>query len=181
MDITLAGSLGHIGKPLAEELVQKGHTVTVISSTAERQKDIEALGARAAIGSLKDANFITSAFTGADAVFCMVPPANYFDHSLDLPGYYKTLANNYATAIRKTGIKRVVNLSSIGAHMKQGNGILQGTYHVELILNGLPPEVNIVHIRPTEFYYNLLPQAQSAKANGFMASNIEGGVVNAWV
>ncbi|WKN31371.1 NAD(P)H-binding protein [Porifericola rhodea] len=181
MKITLAGSLGHIGRPLTQKLVQKGHSVTVISSNAERQKDIEAIGATAAIGSLEDVNFITSAFTGADAVFCMVPPANYFDHDLDLLAYYKGLGNNYAQAITQSRVKKVVNLSSIGAHMKDGNGILQGTFYVESILNALPSDVALTHIRPTEFYYNLLPQVHSAKENDFIASNIGGEVVNAWV
>jgi uncharacterized protein YbjT (DUF2867 family) len=181
MKITLAGSLGHIGRPLTQELVQKGHSVTVISSKAERKKDIEAMGATAAIGSIEDVDFITSAFTGADAVFCMVPPANYFDHDLDLLAYYKDLGNNYAQAIRQSGVKKVVNLSSIGAHMKDGNGILQGTFYVESILNTLPSDVALTHIRPTEFYYNLLPHVHSAKENDFVASNIRGEVVNAWV
>ncbi|MBA6314661.1 NAD(P)H-binding protein [Cellulophaga baltica] len=181
MKITLVGSLGHIGRPLTQELVQKGHSVTVISSNAERQKDIEAMEATAAIGSIENVDFITSAFTVADAVFCMVPPANYFDHNLDLLAYYKNLGNNYAQAITQSGVKKVVNLSSIGAHMKEGNGILQGTFYVESILNALPSDVAITHIRPTEFYYNLLPQVHSAKENGFIASNIRGEVVNAWV
>ncbi|MBU2914341.1 NAD(P)H-binding protein [Reichenbachiella agariperforans] len=181
MKVTLAGSLGHIGRPLTQELVQKGHSVTVISSNTERQKDIEAMGATAAIGSIEDVDFITSAFTGADAVFCMVPPANYFDHDLDLLAYYNGLGNNYAQAITQSKVKKVVNLSSIGAHMKEGNGILQGTFYVESILNALPSDVAITHIRPTEFYYNLLPQVYSAKAHGFIASNIGGEVVNAWV
>ncbi|SHK18654.1 Uncharacterized conserved protein YbjT, contains NAD(P)-binding and DUF2867 domains [Reichenbachiella agariperforans] len=181
MKVTLAGSLGHIGRPLTQELVQKGHSVTVISSNTERQKDIEAMGATAAIGSIEDVDFITSAFTGADAVFCMVPPANYFDHELDLLAYYKGLGNNYAQAITQSKVKKVVNLSSIGAHMKEGNGILQGTFYVESILNALPSDVAITHIRPTEFYYNLLPQVHSAKAHGFIASNIGDEVVNAWV
>ncbi len=181
MKITLAGSLGHVGRPLTKELAQKRHSVTVISSNSERQKDIEAMGATAAIGSIEDVDFITSAFTGADAVFCMVPPANYFDHNLDLLAYYKGLGNNYAQAIMQCEVKKVVNLSSIGAHMKEGNGILQGTFYVESILNALPSDVALTHIRPTEFYYNLLPQVHSAKVNGFIASNIRGEVVNAWV
>ncbi|WP_434035491.1 NAD(P)H-binding protein [Formosa sp. 4Alg 33] len=181
MKITLAGSLGHIGRPLTQELVQKGHSVTVISSKAERKKDIEAMGATTAIGSIEDVDFITSAFTGADAVFCMVPPANYFDHNLDLLAYYKNLGNKYAQAVAQSGVKKVVNLSSIGAHMKEGNGILQGTFYVESILNALPSDVAITHIRPTEFYYNLLSQVHSAKENGFIVSNIRGEVVNAWV
>ena len=53
MNVTITGSLGHIGKPLAQELVQKGISVTVISSNPEKQADIESIGAIAAIGSLR--------------------------------------------------------------------------------------------------------------------------------
>ena len=181
MKITLSGSLGHIGRPLTQELVQKNHSVTVISSNPERQKDIIDLGATAAIGSLEDADFITSAFEGADAVFCMVPPANYFDPHLDLLGYYEALGHNYANAIAQNGVKKVVNLSTIGGNLEKGNGILLGAHHVENILNALSSDVAITHIRPTEFYYNLFPQAQSAKANGFISSNIDADVTNSWV
>jgi 5,10-methylene-tetrahydrofolate dehydrogenase/methenyl tetrahydrofolate cyclohydrolase len=45
MKVVVTGSLGNISKPLAHELLEKGHTVTVISSDREKQKDIEALGA----------------------------------------------------------------------------------------------------------------------------------------
>ena len=60
MKIIVTGSLGHISKPLTEELVGKGHSVTVISSKAERQKDIEALGAKAAIGTMDRCGFSRS-------------------------------------------------------------------------------------------------------------------------
>tara|TARA_R110002049_G_scaffold294385_1_gene480989 strand:- start:1549 stop:2451 length:903 start_codon:yes stop_codon:yes gene_type:complete len=181
MKITLTGSLGHIGKPLTQELVQKGHSVTVISSNSEKQKDIEAMGAIATIGSLEDLDFMTSAFTGADAVYSMVPPANYFDQTLDLLGYYRKLGSNYAQAIKQSGVKKIVNLSTIGGHLDKGNGILRGAHHVESFLNELPSDVAITHIRPTAFYYNLLPEVYSAKENGYIASNIDGDVVNAWV
>jgi 3-hydroxyisobutyrate dehydrogenase-like beta-hydroxyacid dehydrogenase len=51
MKITLTESLGNIGKPLTRDLVSKGHSVTVISSNPEKKKEIEASGAKAAIGS----------------------------------------------------------------------------------------------------------------------------------
>lgn len=181
MKITITGSLGHIGKPLTKHLVEKGHQVTVVSSSAERQKEIEALGAVAAVGSLEDVSFISNAFEGADIVYTMVPPANYWDQSLDLLGYYRRIGTNYFQAIKQTGVKQVVNLSTIGGHLDKGNGILRGAHHVENILNELSSDVSITHIRPTEFYYNLLPQVSSAKNNDFIASNIGGDVVNSWV
>ena len=181
MKIILAGSLGHISKPLTNELVQNGHQVVVISSNTNREKQIQELGAKAAIGSLQDADFLTDIFAGADLVYSMVPPANYFDHSLDLLAYYRRLGGNYANAINQSGVKQVINLSSIGAHMDKGNGILLGTYHVEQLLNELPTHVSITHIRPTEFYYNLLPHIRTAKNKGYIAFNTSDAVLNSWV
>ena len=171
MKIIVTGSLGHIGKPLTEELVQKGHDVTVISSIADRRQEIENIGANPAIGSLEDVAFLTGVFKGADAVYAMVPPNNYFDHDLDLLAYYIRLGKNYLQAIEASGVKRVVNLSSIGAHLEKGSGILSGAHNVERTLNALPKDVNLTHIRPTSFYYNLYGYAESIKRNGVITAN----------
>ena len=181
MKIIVTGSLGNISKPLTEELVQKGHAVTVISSKAEKQKEIEALGATAAIGSLEDAGFLTATFSGADAVYCMVPPNNFFDPNLDLLAYYQKLGNNYAEAIKQSSVKRVINLSTWGAHLEKGNGILSGAHDVEQILNKLPADVAITHMRPTSFYYNLLGYAGMIKAQGIIAANYGADHVISWV
>jgi uncharacterized protein YbjT (DUF2867 family) len=91
----------------------------------------------------------------------MVPPNNYFDLNLDLLAYYRRLGNNYARAIEQSGVKRVVNLSSIGAHLEKGSGILLGAHDVEQILNKLSLDVAITHLRPTSFYYNLLDSSEA--------------------
>ncbi|MEJ7740706.1 MAG: NAD(P)H-binding protein [Chitinophagaceae bacterium] len=112
MKVILTGSLGNISKPLTKELVQKGHTVTVISSNREKRTDIETLGATAAVGSLDDVNFLVATITGADAMYCMIPP-NYLTEP-DLIAYYRIIGSNYAQAIQGSGVKRVVHLSSMG-------------------------------------------------------------------
>ncbi|HSC40572.1 MAG TPA: NAD(P)H-binding protein, partial [Chitinophagaceae bacterium] len=132
MKIIVTGSLGHIGKPLTAALVQKGHAVTVISSKPEKQEAIEALGATAAIGSMEDADFLTASFTGADAVYTMVPPTNYLNPDLDLMAYCSKIADNYAQAIQQSGVKRVVHLSSIGAHLEKGTGLILAHHAVEV-------------------------------------------------
>jgi uncharacterized protein YbjT (DUF2867 family) len=170
MKIIVTGSLGHISLPLTKELVQKGHTVTVISSKPERKKDIEALGATAAIGSVDDVDFLTATFTGADGVYTMVPPANYFDHNLDPMAYCKQIGNNYAQAIKASGVKRVVHLSSIGAHLEKDSGIILAHHAVEVILNKLT-DVAITFMRPVGFYYNLYGFLPAIKKTGMIASN----------
>lgn len=170
MNIIITGSLGHIGKPLTEELVQKGHTVTVISSKPEKQSSIEALGARAAIGSLEDVDFLTTTFAGADALFTMVPP-NYA--APDMRAYYGRIGDNYVQAIRQTGLKRVVNLSSYGADLAEGTGIILGAHDVENKLNELP-DLAITHLRPTYFYYNLYAFADMIRHMGIIGANYGG-------
>jgi uncharacterized protein YbjT (DUF2867 family) len=170
MKVVVTGSLGNISKPLAKELVEKGHAVTVISSKPEKQKDIEALGATAAIGSLDDVDFLASTFTGADAVYTMVPP-NYAVP--DMRAYYRKIGNSYAQAIRQVGIKRVVNLSSYGADLDKGTGFILGAYDVEGILNELA-DVSITHLRPTYFYYNLYIFVDMIKEMGFIGANYGG-------
>ncbi|HEY2580462.1 MAG TPA: NmrA family NAD(P)-binding protein [Mucilaginibacter sp.] len=181
MKIIVTGSLGHISKPLTEELVQKGHSVTVISSKPEKQKDIEAIGATATIGSIDDVNFLTSTFAGADAVYCMEPPAGMFDQNIDVMEHTRKQGENYAQAIRQSGVKRVVHLSSIGAHTDKGNGILAFHYNVEQIINKLPVDVAITFMRPVGFYYNLLAFINTIKTQGAIVSNYGGDIKEPWV
>lgn len=172
MKITITGSLGHIGKPLTKLLIKENHEVKVISSSDERKKDILALGATPAIGSLEDVDFLTAHFKDADAVFTMVPPNNYFNQDLDLMAYYKHLGQNYAQAISGSAIKRVVNLSSFGAHLEKGNGILKGAHDVEEILNNeLFSEISLTHMRPTSFYYNLYGYLNTIKSDNAIYAN----------
>jgi len=170
MKIIVTGSLGNISKPLTIELVQKGHTVTVISSKVDKQKDIEALGAKSAIGSIEDTDFLAATFTGADAVYTMIPPKGFLDQNFDVITYYDKIGSNYAQAIRQSGIKRVVHLSSIGAELDKGTGLILCHHHVEGILNNLT-ETAITFMRPTSFHYNLYSFLPAIKSMGFIASN----------
>ena len=181
MKIIITGSLGHISNPLITTLVQAGHTITVISSNPAKQSEIEAKSASAAIGSLHDVEFLTETFKGADAVYTMVPPGNYMDPNLDLLAYYIGLGNNYAQAILSANVKRVVNLSTIGGNLAEGNGILAGAHQVERILNALPADVAITHMRPNSFYYNLLGYIPMIKSIGFIAANYGGDDIIPWV
>src|ERR1700761_1354667 len=109
MKIIVTGSLGNISKPLAIDLVRKGHSVTVISSTAERQKDIEAIGAKAAIGSMQDADFLAATFKGADIVYVMeaMGTHSFMDPNMDLMAAISQIGNNYKQAIERSGVKHV--------------------------------------------------------------------------
>ena len=183
MKITITGSLGNISKPLTKELVQKGHTVTVISSKADRQKDIEALGAKAAIGTMEDIDFLTETFKGADIVYVMetLGAGSVFNSNVDVMAAISKLGDNYRQAIEKSGVKKIIHLSSIGAHTNEGVGMLAFHHNVETILNQLPSDVSIKTMRPVGFYYNMFAFIQTIKTQGAIVSNYGGGDKEPWV
>ena len=167
MKIAITGSLGNISKPLAKQLIKAGHQLTIISSNADKIPAIEALGATAAIGLVTDVDFLTKAFTGADAVYTMVPPnfgaSNYRE-------YVGSIGKNYAEAVAKAGVSRVVNLSSIGAHLNAGTGPIAGNHDVELELNKLS-NVAVKHLRAPFFYVNFLSNIDMIRHMGILGAN----------
>jgi uncharacterized protein YbjT (DUF2867 family) len=167
MKYVITGSLGNISKPLTQKLLAAGHTVTVISSQESRKTEIEALGAKAAIGSVQDLTFLTQTFTDADAVYTMVPPTFA---AADWKAYIGDTGKIYAQAIKASGVKHVVNLSSIGAHMPEGCGPVSGIYRAEQALNTLS-DVNIIHLRPGNFYTNLYSNIGMIKHGGIIGGN----------
>ncbi|PSL32035.1 NAD(P)H-binding protein [Chitinophaga ginsengisoli] len=167
MKIIVTGSLGHISKPLAEILTGAGHDVTIISSDSGKVGAIEALGAKAAIGSVADLAFLTKTFTGADAVYTMVPP-NF--GATNYRQYINDIGKNYTAAIKASGVTRVVNLSSIGAHLENSTGPITGLHDVELMLNTLD-NVAVKHLRAGFFYVNFFANIDMIKHQGILGNN----------
>ncbi|RYZ26029.1 MAG: NAD-dependent epimerase/dehydratase family protein [Chitinophagaceae bacterium] len=167
MKYVLTGGAGNISKPLAEQLLKAGHHVTVIGRNPEHLKPLTDQGAKAAIGSVEDVSFLTEAFKGADAVYTMVPPIFEVD---DWKSYIGQIGKNYADAIKAAGVKYVVNLSSVGAHMEDGAGPVTGLYRVEQSLNELK-DVNVKHVRPGYFFYNFFGNIGMVKGMNIFGGN----------
>jgi uncharacterized protein YbjT (DUF2867 family) len=161
MKIIVTGSLGNIGKPLTTELVKRGHAVTVVSSNPERKKEIEALGAVAVIGSIEDVDFLTSVFKGADVVHTMIPPG----------ASGTKVGNALVKAIDQSGVKRVLYVSSYGAQLDKGTGLILGHHQIENGLDGLKNLESLTLLRATYIYYNLYAFTGTIKSTGMMAAN----------
>ncbi|MEL1242697.1 NAD(P)H-binding protein [Flavobacterium sp. DGU11] len=168
MKIAITGSLGNVAGPLVKQLLAEGHQLTVVSSNNERKKDIEALGAAAAIGSITDASFLAKAFSGSDAVFAMTPPSL---------GLESIVANNIGAgkaivaAVKESGVKRVVLLSSIGAELDGGTGPIAALHAIENAYNDLD-NVNVTFLRAGYFYINFNNSIPMIKHSGMLGSNL---------
>ncbi len=181
MKITLTGSLGNIGKPLVKNLILKGHEIKVISTDSKKESVINGLGAKAAIGSMEDVAFLTSAFSGADAVYLMEPPVDFFDTELNVEAYNDKLGRNFFEAVLNSAVEHVVHLSSIGAHTNKGNGMLHFHHLVENILRELPSDISLTHVRALAIYYNLLSFIPGIRHTGKITSNYGGDDTIPWV
>ena len=163
MKIIVTGSLGNISKPLSQQLVKAGHSVTVISSSAEKKEEITALGAQPAIGKLEDVDFLTQTFTGADAAYCMIP----FDfQEQDQAKYFKKITESYVQAIKGAGIKQVVLLSGWAADIGE-------SFNTGEMLNQLS-DIAVAELRPGAFYTNFYGYIGMIKQNDVIMANYGG-------
>ncbi|SDQ80935.1 Uncharacterized conserved protein YbjT, contains NAD(P)-binding and DUF2867 domains [Chryseobacterium soldanellicola] len=172
MKIVITGSLGNVAKPLAQQLINEGHDITVISSNESKKSEIETLGAKAAIGSITDLDFLVNTFNGADVAFLMTPPnmgpENVVENTINA-------GKNYAEAIQQTGLKRVVMLSSIGADSPVENGPIKGLHFIEKFYNALE-NTSVTFLRAGYFYINFFNDIPMIKNAGIIGGNYPGDV-----
>lgn len=167
MHYVITGSIGHTAKPITEGLIRAGHTVTTITSNPDNAAAIEALGATAAVGSVEDADFLKQAFAGADAAYLLIPS------KWGVTGwraYLNEIIDNYIAAIRANDIRFAVLLSSVGAHVGEGVGPVDGLYDAEQKLAQVEG-LNSKFLRPSYFMYNLFGMVGMVKSMGIMGSN----------
>ncbi|MDF2931395.1 MAG: NAD-dependent dehydratase [Chryseobacterium sp.] len=167
MKIIITGSLGNVAKPLAEQLISENHNITIISSNESKRSEIESLGAKAAIGSLLDLGFLKETFSGADSVFLMTPPlvseSNIVKNTVKI-------GENYAEAVKNSGVKRLVMLSSVGADSPVENGPIAGLHHIENLYSGLET-VSSTFLRAGYFYINFFNDIPLVKNAGIIGAN----------
>lgn len=165
----ICGATGNIGGKITNMLLNAGKEVRVISRSRERLQTFIDRGAEPWVGSLEDTGFLTKAFTGATAVFAMEPPNLQAD---DYRTYTNKIGTSISTAIEKSGVKQVVNLSSIGAHLSERTGVVLALHDQEERLNKIKG-INVVHLRPSYFMENLLMTMPMIKEQNIIGSAIK--------
>jgi len=146
----LMGANGHITSKAARLLLQQGQKVRVIGRDAGRLKDLKDAGAELAIGDAMDPKFLEGAFRGADAVYTMIPPK--YD-APEFRAYQNQVGEAISKGLAKSGVKRVVNLSSVGASLPKGTGPIAGLHDQEQRLKS-HGKIDVVHLRPAYFMEN---------------------------
>lgn len=166
--IVITGATGNIGSRISQSLLKKGQKIRCIARHADKLIPLTDRGAEAATFSLARTDLLVEAFSGADAVFVMIPS----NHAApDFLAYQEMIGTSLIAAIEQTGVKYVVNLSSLGAHLPEKTGPIKGLHAQEQRLNRLAG-VNILHLRPAYFMENLLMNVDLIKTMNIMGADL---------
>jgi uncharacterized protein YbjT (DUF2867 family) len=167
---TIMGATGNVGNKVANNLLNRRENIRVISRSMDNLRPLKERGAEAFAGDAADPSFLTSAFSNADCVLTMIP-SNI--KSQDYRAYQNKIGESVVQAIRNSGVRCVVNLSSIGAELSEGNGPIGGLHDQEQRLNRLE-SVNVLHIRSAPYLENLFKHIDTINAQGVMSSPVRG-------
>ena len=164
--ITVLGATGHTGGRVAAQLRAAGEDVRAVGRSAER---LAAVDAELWVGDASDPGFLTEALRGADAAYVLMP--------LDLtaPGYHAqqdALGESIVAAIRASGLRRVVALSSLGADVPTGTGFLTSLYAQERRLRAVEG-LDVLFLRPGLFFESFLPSLDAIRAHGLHVDSID--------
>jgi uncharacterized protein YbjT (DUF2867 family) len=155
MKIVIAAASGNIGRRTAEKIIQAGAETILLARHPEKLADLVTQGATVKPISSDDTQGLIEATQNADALFWLTPP------KLDAPSlrdWCIQTAMAAAKAVRENGVKRVVNISGIGAGSASNLGTVSFGGNVESIFN--QTTANVLHLRPGYFMENFLDQVE---------------------
>ena len=144
----ILGATGHTGSIVADFLLSKGQKVRVIGRDTGRLQRFVDKGAEAFRAEISDAAALAKAFSGARAAYLLLPPAKS-------PEEQERDSDAVAIAVRESGLRYAVHLSSYGAQVAIGAGPVSGLHSSEQKLNAISG-LNVLHVRAAYFMENNL-------------------------
>jgi uncharacterized protein YbjT (DUF2867 family) len=176
MKIAVLGATGRIGSKLTRSLLDAGHQVRAMSRGGQALAELTSLGAEPFVGSF-DAGTgdLGSFFQDVDAAFLMVKTD--WDN---VHGHYSEVALRLFDALRRSQVKRAVNLTAMGSEVRGNTGHFQPFHQLDQILNRLD-DVDLVHLQAGWFMDDLLGFLGAVVDHGRIAWSLRPDVATPWV
>ena len=164
---SIIGITGRVGGGAAGLLLGMGKQVRAVVRDEARGHVWASKGASVAVADISDGDSLGRAIAGSEAVFVMLPPL--FDPS---PGFPEANAqiDSLSAALRQSEAKRIVALSTIGAHVTRPN-LLNSLHMMEESFSQLPMPVTF--LRPGWFMENHAGDVSSAISEGIIHSYLQ--------
>jgi len=144
----ILGASGNTGSIIANSLLSEGKKVRVVGRDAGRLQRFVHQGAEVFTATVSDAAALTKAFRGARAAYLMLPPAKSREDQ-------ERESDAIAKAVRESGLRYAVHLSSYGAQVPEGTGPVAGLHSSEQKLSAIGG-LNVLHLRAAYFMENNL-------------------------
>src|SRR6266404_1845604 len=144
----ILGATGNTGSIAANFLLSKGKKVRVVGRDSGRLQRFVDKGAEAFTATVSDAAALTKAFSGARAAYLLLPPAKSREEQ-------ERNSDGIAKAVKESGLRYAVHLSSYGAQVPEGTGPVAGLHSSEQKLNAISG-LNVLHLRAAYFMENNL-------------------------
>jgi len=144
----ILGASGNTGSIIANFLLLKGEKVRVAGRDVGRLERFVRKGAEAFTADMSDAAALTKAFSAARAAYLILPPLNSREEQ-------ERQSDAIAKAVKESGLRYAVHLSSYGAHVPEGTGPVTGLHSSEQKLNAIS-DLNVLHLRAAYFMENNL-------------------------
>jgi uncharacterized protein YbjT (DUF2867 family) len=158
----ILGASGNTGSIIANSLLSAGKKVRVVGRDSGRLQLFVDKGAETFIARLSDAAALTKAFSGGRAAYLMLPPAKSREEQ-------ERDSDAIAKAVRKSGLRYAVHLSSYGAQVAKGAGPVSGLHSSEQKLNAIEG-LNVLHLRAAYFMENNLAAIGMIQAMGILGN-----------
>jgi uncharacterized protein YbjT (DUF2867 family) len=159
----IAGITGNTGAAAAKALLARGEAVRAIVRDEGRATAWAARGVELRRADLTDAESLARAFEGAAGAYLFAPPLSEDGEHATL---YVAIARAVRTAAHRARLPRLVFLSSEGAHIPAGTGVIRSLHLAEAELAGAAPR--LTYLRATYFQDNWRAVMPVAAAEGIL-------------
>ncbi|HEY5878636.1 MAG TPA: NAD(P)H-binding protein [Nakamurella sp.] len=160
--ITVMGATGHTGGAIARRLLDAGEEVRALGRSETKLDELRRAGAETVAGDMTDPAFLAKAFTGADAVYTLLP----FDPTVtNLEVSQRLVGEATVQAVRAAGVRYLVALSSVGADLPRSPVFIANLRDQERRLRGLVG-ANVLILRSVSFFEGFYAVLDVVKQHG---------------
>jgi uncharacterized protein YbjT (DUF2867 family) len=148
----VGGVTGHTGSLVAQNLLERGEHVRAIVRNRGQIYQWKDRGAEVVVADFNDAQALSFVLEGAKGAYLLTPQSVY-----DLNPLKKWAFQNQSivSAIKSTGLKNTVFLSSMGAHLGSHTGLAQALHDAEQKFE--KAQIPVTILRAAYFYENWIP------------------------
>jgi uncharacterized protein YbjT (DUF2867 family) len=161
--VAILGAGGQVGSMIVSNLIERNITTKAIIRNKDKEEKLKKSGAEVCICNLFNCNELEKVISDVKSLFVLTPENPFSENPL--MDTEKILANVHK-AIEKSNIKKIVGLSSGGAHLKTGSGNLLMSRMLEDAFVDL--NIQQTFVRPGYYYSNWIGYLDIVKKEGIL-------------